>query len=99
MAKSPRRANKGLRAAKKANRSLMLFLKFHRYRLGLNQAQLAKRIGIAQSTYCSYERGAKRPSPKHNTKLAAALGRPVEEVTAKIHNVDLAEVGYSQPHN
>jgi transcriptional regulator with XRE-family HTH domain len=96
MTVKPRRANKK-RRAKKANRGFMSYLKFHRYRLGLSQVQLAKRAGVSQGLYCEYERGIKRPLAKHHMKLAEAIGRPIEEVTARIHNIDPVQMGYISP--
>lgn len=98
MGRSPRRAKNGSRV-KKANVFCMSYLRFHRYRMGLTQAQLAKRIGVSQGTYCAYERGSRRPLAKRNARLAEAIGRTVEEVTAKIHNVDLTQVGYDEKQN
>lgn len=90
----PRRA-RTLRPAKRENRRFMTYLKFHRYRLRLTQAQLARKAGVSQGLYCEYERGIKKPLPHHHGKLADAIGRPIEEVTAKIHNVDPAQMGYA----
>jgi len=92
----PRRAKNQKRRAKKDSKVFMTYLKFHRYRLGLTQEQLAKKAGVSQGLYCEYERGIKRPLAKHHVKLAQALGRPVEEFTAKLYNVDPVEMGCAQ---
>lgn len=80
------------RRAKPSNKVFMTYLKFHRYRLGLTQSQLAKKAGVSQGLYCDYERGLKRPLPKHHMQLANALGRPLDEFTAKLHNVEASEM-------
>jgi transcriptional regulator with XRE-family HTH domain len=70
----------------------MNYLKFHRMTLGLTQAQVAKKAGIRQGTYCDYERGLKRPRPITHKRLAEALQRPPEEFTARLYGVRETEM-------
>src|SRR4051812_35857348 len=92
-------ARKGQRS-RKGRRKLVVprafveYMKFHRYRLGLTQKKMAKRIGIkSQGYYCEIEKGEKKPDPEMCTKIADAIGRPVEEVIAKLHGANLADMG------
>jgi transcriptional regulator with XRE-family HTH domain len=66
----------------------MSYLKFHRMALGMTQAQVAKKAGVRQSTYCDYERGRKHPRPRVHKLLAEALQRPAHEFTAKLYGVE-----------
>lgn len=74
----------------------MTYLKFHRFRLGLTQGKLAGEIGISQGHYCEIERGYIKPGPDLHKRLADAIGRPVEELTAKLYGVSLADMGMGQ---
>ena len=72
----------------------MEYLKFHRYRLGLTQEKMAKRIGMkSQGYYCEIENGEKKPDPAMCVKIADAIKRPIEEVIAKLHGANLADMG------
>jgi putative transcriptional regulator len=55
-------------------------LKDERARLGLTQADLAERIGVSRKTINTVENGVFVPSTLLALKLAAALGKPVEEI-------------------
>lgn len=49
-------------------------LKETRINAGLTQAQLAERIGVAKSTYCNWEQGAREPNVLKLKAIAKALG-------------------------
>lgn len=49
-------------------------LKETRQQAGLTQAQLADRIGVAKSTYCNWEQGAREPNVLKLKAIAKALG-------------------------
>jgi putative transcriptional regulator len=55
-------------------------LKDERTRLGLTQADLAERIGVSRKTINTVENGVFVPSTFLAIKLAAALGKPVEQI-------------------
>jgi putative transcriptional regulator len=55
-------------------------LKDERIRLGLTQADLAERIGVSRKTINTVENGVFVPSTLLALKLAAALGKPVEQI-------------------
>jgi len=55
-------------------------LKDERTRLGLTQADLAERIGVSRKTINTVENGVFVPSTLLALKLAAALGKPVEQI-------------------
>ncbi len=55
-------------------------LKEERARLGLTQAELAALVGVSRKTVNTVENGVFIPSTLLALKLAAALGRPVEEI-------------------
>ncbi|MEP7004901.1 MAG: helix-turn-helix domain-containing protein [Sphingomonas bacterium] len=55
-------------------------LKDERARLGLTQAELADRVGVSRKTINTVENGVFVPSTMLALKLAAALGRSVEEL-------------------
>ncbi|WP_287194138.1 helix-turn-helix transcriptional regulator [Syntrophothermus sp.] len=57
-------------------------LKQARLAAGLTQAALAARVGLSRSAYANIEQGRKSPSLEVAIRLAAALGRPVEELFA-----------------
>ena len=59
---------------------LLNSLKEERARLGLTQAELADRVGISRKTINTVENGVFVPSTMLALKLAAALGRSVEEL-------------------
>ncbi len=54
-------------------RSITMF----RIKAGLNQTELAERVGVRQATIARYENGTRSPSPEALGRLADALG--VEE--------------------
>ena len=55
-------------------------LKDERTRLGLTQADLAERIGVSRKTINTVENGVFVPSTLLALKLAAALGKPIEQI-------------------
>ena len=57
-------------------------LKEARGQLGLTQAELAARIGVSRKTINTVENGVFVPSTILALKLAAALGRKVEDLFA-----------------
>ncbi len=59
---------------------LLNTLKDERDRLGLTQAALAERVGVSRKTINTVENGIFVPSTILALKLAAALGRSVEEL-------------------
>ncbi|MBC7294179.1 MAG: helix-turn-helix transcriptional regulator [Thermoleophilia bacterium] len=48
--------------------------------LGLTQADLARRVGLTRAAYSNIECGTKNPSLETALRIAAALGRSVEEL-------------------
>lgn len=52
------------------------WLKDIRKEKGFTQESLAKKIGIAKTTYSSYEQGARRPSLENAKKLSKVLEVP-----------------------
>lgn len=65
-----------------ADSSLSNRLKELRAELGLTQAELAARVGVSRKTINTVENGIFVPSTVLALKLAAALGRKVEELFA-----------------
>lgn len=57
----------------RSRESIMSLLKRHRMTAGLDGKQVAKRVGVTQSTYSAWETGTHRPKPKHFKKLAQVL--------------------------
>lgn len=41
---------------------------------GLTQLQVAKAIGVTESTYCGYETGKRQPDPMKISAIASVLG-------------------------
>ena len=50
---------------------------------GLNQAQLADRVGIAQPWVCQIERGTKNPSLQLGKLIAEVLGCTLDDLLAE----------------
>lgn len=66
-------------------------LKTIRLALGLNQDTVADRCGVAQGMVSLWETGKQEPTVESLLKLAAGLGRPIEEfVTGVNREFDLA---------
>ncbi|WP_017470464.1 helix-turn-helix transcriptional regulator [Amphibacillus jilinensis] len=55
-------------------------LKVHRAKLGLNQAEMGKRIGVSRQTISLIERGDYSPSVTLALKIAKACDVSVEEI-------------------
>lgn len=55
-------------------------LKDLRKRNNLTQAQVAKEIGVAESTICLYEKGERTPAVEKILKLAQIYNCSVEEI-------------------
>lgn len=53
-------------------------LEAHRISDEVSQKDLAKKLGISQSSLCDLEKGRKIPSPKRAAQIAEALGYPSE---------------------
>lgn len=61
-------------------------LKEERARLGLTQADLAERAGVSRKTINTVENGVFVPSTILALRLAAALGKPVEQLFRIVSN-------------
>jgi transcriptional regulator with XRE-family HTH domain len=71
----------------------MKYLKYWRLVKGKSQQDVAGECGISQGHYCDIEkRGIKPRTPDLYGKLAESLGRPKEELVAKLHGVDRDEM-------
>ena len=57
-------------------------LRDERTRLGWTQAELAERVGVSRKTINTVENGVFVPSTILALKLAAAIGKPVEQLFA-----------------
>ena len=55
-------------------------LKVYRAKLGLNQAEMGKRIGVSRQTISLIERGDYSPSVSLALKIAKECGVTVEEI-------------------
>ena len=55
-------------------------LKEHRARLGLNQEELARRVGVRRETIGNLEKGKYNPSLVLAWNIAGVFGVPIEEV-------------------
>jgi putative transcriptional regulator len=55
-------------------------LRDERGRLGWTQAELAERVGVSRKTINTVENGVFIPSTVLALKLAAAIGKPVEQL-------------------
>jgi Predicted transcriptional regulators len=55
-------------------------LRDERARLGWTQAELAERVGVSRKTINTVENGVFIPSTVLALKLAAAVGKPVEQL-------------------
>jgi putative transcriptional regulator len=55
-------------------------LRDERARLGWTQAELAERVGVSRKTINTVENGVFVPSTILALKLAAAIGKPVEQL-------------------
>jgi len=60
---------------------------------GLSQDELARRVGVKVGTLQDWEVDAAEPGSGALAKLAAALGAPVEELTAGIAEAQAAREG------
>ncbi len=55
-------------------------MKEHRARLGLNQEELARRVGVRRETIGNLEKGKYNPSLVLAWNIAQVFGVPIEEV-------------------
>ena len=55
-------------------------MKEHRARLGLNQEELARRVGVRRETIGNLEKGKYNPSLVLAWNIAGVFGVPIEEV-------------------
>ncbi len=64
---------------------------------GLNQTELAERLGISQATLSNYEKGKRRVYLPQLQKIADALGKPMDYFSLPI-DMDLKspDGGYNQ---
>lgn len=64
---------------------------------GLNQKELAERLGLSQATLSNYEKGKRRVYLPQLQKIADALGKPLDYFSLPI-DVDLKDpdAGYSE---
>ena len=62
----------------------MLDIKTHRKRVGMTQAQLAKKMNVTQSAVSWWESGRWEPCRKYHKKLAKVFGITVEELKGGI---------------
>lgn len=58
----------------------MLELKVRRIRKGMNQTELAKKVGVSQNTISFYERGLRYPKKHTLDKLAEVLECDIREI-------------------
>lgn len=68
-----------------------------REEVGLNQKELAERLGISQATLSNYEKGKRRIYLPQLQKIAEALGRPLDYFLQPIDPV--VEPAKSATHN
>ena len=59
----------------------LLDIKAHRKRVGMTQAQLAKKMNVTQSAVSWWESGRWEPCRKYHKKLAKIFGITVDELT------------------
>ena len=71
-------------------------LKELRKQAHLTQVELAKRLGIGQSSYADWERGKKKPTPENLVKIAQVLSVSIdylvgnsEEKSDELDNIEL----------
>jgi transcriptional regulator with XRE-family HTH domain len=78
----------------------MEYLKWLRLNRGLEQAKVAKQVGVSQATYSDYERGQKKPRARIHAKLADVFQVPVEEFTRRLYklNPDYMVAGDADHH-
>ncbi len=57
---------------KEALPAYSIFIAELRKALGLSQAEMAERVGIAQPTWCQYERGQRKPGRKNLLAIKGA---------------------------
>lgn len=63
-------------------------IKKFRKAAGLRQAELAKKIGVAQNSVASYESGTRKPEVQNVPKIAKALGVTLDELYG-LKNVEI----------
>lgn len=71
-------------------------LKDLRKQVGLTQVDVARKLGISQQAYASWERGAKKPTQENLVKIAQVLNVSIdylvgnsEEKTDELDNIEL----------
>lgn len=55
---------------------------------GLNQSELAVKIGKTQQTVAAYESGLRKPRPRIAKKIADVFGLSIEDVWRMFYNTD-----------
>jgi len=68
-------------------------LQQHRVSAGLSQPELAQRVGVSVATLQDWEVDRAEPGSGALSKLAAALGVPLEELTAGLVEAQQARQG------
>ena len=63
-------------------------LELIRYRCEKTQAEMAKKFGVAQQTWASWENGTSQPTARMMKKLEDAIGIPMEEIFFDVFNRD-----------
>lgn len=58
---------------------------------GMNQAQLAKRIGVAQTTISQWLKASQYPDEANRKRIADAIGMTWERFESKIYGVSFAK--------
>jgi len=59
-------------------------IRIMRYRLGMNQKDLAREMAVSQATICEWESGRASPKIDRIPRLAALLGVTSDEIIAAI---------------
>ena len=67
-------------------------IRAYRRDTGLTQAQLARRLGVAQPTVCNWEKGRSAPSHRTALKLAAMIGRARIEAERRLEELRVARL-------
>lgn len=58
----------------RSNKKIAEWIKSNRFRMGLSQKQLAKKIEVSQTSVFYWEKGSSKPTQKYETKLRKIFG-------------------------